>query len=291
MNKTLGIFGFGYTAKAVAKRMEANGYTIYATSRSKQTREHFSTPAITLLDFDLSGAEKILSTCRYILICVPPDKTACDPVLSQFKQSFINHKDHLEWIGYLSSTGVYGDHQGQWVTETSKSIDPGRAGLARLKAEAAWLDLFRQYDLPVQCFRLAGIYGPKKSSISRILAGKTQAIYKPGQVFSRIHVDDIAKALHLSLLNPMPGEVFNVCDNLPAPSHEVDQFAAKIMQRPPLELIDYEQADLSPMAFDFYRCNKRVSNEKIKKNLNFEPQYPTYKEGLKALMKRSKSST
>lgn len=276
---TLGIFGFGYTAQAFARLATSSGYKVYGISRSEDIRQQFNSSDLTLVDFNLAGAKTLLSHCESILITVPPNAQELDPVLHHFKKLLIKNTNHLNWLGYLSTTGVYGDHKGRWVTEESASIDPGASGVLRLRAEQAWLNLLRQDQLPVHVFRVAGIYGPGRSSIDRI-AEKNHTIYKPDQVFSRIHIDDLCQALMLSLNNPKPGEVYNICDDVPAPSSEVDQYAAKILNRPTLKLLHYENAKLSPMGLEFYRCNKRVSNAKIKKELNFKPKYPSYREGL-----------
>ncbi|WP_133131284.1 SDR family oxidoreductase [Legionella yabuuchiae] len=284
MSKTIGIFGFGYTAQAFAKTLANQGFTIYATSRSEYVRETFKRDNLNVLDFNEANAEKIIHSCSFILQSIPPSAEENDPVLKRFKPLLIESIPQIKWLGYLSSTSVYGDHHGAWVDEESGSVDPGTAGIIRLMAEKEWLNLYKKHNLPVHVFRLAGIYGPGRSAIERILSDKSVSIYKPQQFFSRIHIDDVVQILNLSLHHPTPGEIFNVSDDLPAASHEVDAFALKEMNLPPLPLVHIEKANLSPRGMEFYRSNKRVSNEKIKSILNVKLKYPSYREGIKALV-------
>jgi nucleoside-diphosphate-sugar epimerase len=283
MNKTLGILGYGYTAQVLASKLVKQGYTIHATSRTLVPKEKHS-DSIQLYDFNQGAIEKIVSACSSILICIPPTTSGADPVLDHFNSIFIKQAKTLDWVGYLSSTAVYGDHQGQWVTENTEPHAPGRSGVNRLTIEAQWMDIFNSHKVPSHIFRIAGIYGPKRNSLERILTGKPFSVYKPEQVFSRIHIEDICQALALSLAHPTPGEIYNLCDDLPAPSHEVDEFAATLLNKPKPKLVHYESAELSPMGMEFYRCNKRVSNQKIKSALEFKPLFPTYKEGLVGLV-------
>lgn len=188
---------------------------------------------------------------------------------------------NIQWIGYLSSTGVYGDHQGHWVDESSKPIGLGDQGQLRLVAENQWRFFAEAYQLPLTIFRLAGIYGPQRNVLARLMAGKNDTIIKDGQFFSRIHVEDIVLAIVAAMRNPIEGiTIYNVADDEPAPSNVVDEYAASLLKRPPLKRVAYEQALLSPMAQEFYSHNKRVSNAKLKRALHIQLTYPTYKEGL-----------
>ena len=281
---TLGIFGFGYSAASFAKLLNNQAYHILATSRQPEAGIKLASN-IELLQYNHDTAKKILDVCDAVLVTIPPDKEGNDPVLKAFESLFKKAGSNLRWLAYLSSTGVYGDHQGQWVDETSVFLNPGEAGKKRIHAEQAWLSLYQNHHLPVHLFRLAGIYGPGRSSIDKIKSGKQFSYYKKGLVFSRIHVEDIASALQLSLNHPTPGEIYNVCDDYPAATHEVDAFAAQLLGQAPPKLIPYEQGNLSPMGLEFFSASKRVSNQKIKQNLGFQLHYPSYREGLTAIFK------
>ncbi len=192
----------------------------------------------------------------------------------------------LQWIGYLSTIAVYGDRQGDWVDESAPLAPESSRGLARIKAEEAWINLAREKGVPLDIFRLAGIYGPGRSPLDKIREGKAQRIVKPGQVFNRIHVHDIAQAvvaaIHQDRHQPET-RIFNVTDDEPAPPQDVVLYASELIQAPPPPEIAFELAELSPMARSFYEDNKRVRNEKLKRELGVTLRYPTYREGLAAL--------
>ena len=190
------------------------------------------------------------------------------------------HAAHIKWVGYLSSTSVYGDHQGNWVDEESECNPQGVSGLLRFKAEQAWLAFAELNQIPLHIFRLAGIYGPDRNSMQRIYAGKKYSIFKEGQLFSRIHVDDIVSVLLASINAPYPFSIYNVADDEPAASHVVDAYASLLLKRAALPLLSFEKAPLSPMEKNFYSNNRRVSNLKIKHELNVSLQYPSFREGL-----------
>ncbi len=188
-------------------------------------------------------------------------------------------------MGYLSTTGVYGDRDGGWVDEEAPLEPTGARGRKRVAAEAAWLALRRDHGVPVHLFRLAGIYGPGRNALATVQAGRAKRIDKPGQVFSRIHVDDIATVLEASMARPNPGRAYNVCDDEPAPPAEVIAHACDLLGVAPPPLVPFEQAELSAMARSFYRDNKRVSNRRIKQELGVKLAYPGYKAGLAALLR------
>jgi nucleoside-diphosphate-sugar epimerase len=183
------------------------------------------------------------------------------------------------WIAYLSTTGVYGDHGGGWVTEESPLAPNTERGARRLAAERQWLAL----PQPAHLFRLAGIYGPGRNQLLTVVDGTARRIIKPGQVFSRIHVDDIAATLEASIASPNPGRAYNVCDDEPCPPQDVVAYAAKLLGKPVPPDIAFVDAALSPMARSFYADSKRVSNRRIREELGVKLLYPTYREGLKAL--------
>ena len=285
MRDSIGLLGYGYTARYFAKLLNKERFNVFGTKRNLSIGNQ-SNNEITLLEFTYKNVLTILQQCSSFLISIAPDPNGIDPFLFEFKKTLIEHKNNLKWIGYLSSTGVYGNHEGAWVDEQSVSHRLNVRNLNRLNVEQQWLSLFREYNIPVHIFRLAGIYGPGRNVIAKLLTGKDFSIVKKGQYFSRVHVDDIAALLYQSLQHPTPGEIFNVCDDYPAPSYEVDRYAASILQMDDLRLVDYKEAELSPMARSFYNNNRRVSNQKIKKQLSYQCQYPCYQIGLQKILKQ-----
>lgn len=282
MNKTICIFGFGYTAKFLAKALAKIDFSITGTSRNSQTRDNYQKMGYEIVDFN--DVDRILGRSTHLLISIPPDPVRGDLVLANFLALLKRYRRQLEWIGYLSSTAIYGNHDGAWVNEMTIPKNLGTRAALRLKTEMAWLNTADQFQLPIHIFRLAGIYGPNKNVLTDIVNGrKTESIYKEGQFFSRIHVEDIAKTIIASIQKPCPGAVYNVADDLPAPSHEVDLYATSLLNRSALPLIPFEKATLSDMAREFYRNNRRVSNIKIKEEFTLALDYPSYRAGLKKI--------
>jgi nucleoside-diphosphate-sugar epimerase len=189
----------------------------------------------------------------------------------------------LSAIVYLSTIGVYGDHGGAWIDETSRASPRSERGRDRLAAETQWIALGASIDVPVHILRLAGIYGPGRNLLLKLRAGEARRIVKPGQTFNRAHVEDIAQAIGLTLVAGGRGEVWNVADDEPSPPQDVIAFAAGLLGLPPPPEEPFETADMTPMARSFYADNKRVSIAKLKKQLGFAPKYPSYREGLRAL--------
>lgn len=223
-----------------------------------------------------------LQNVNYVLISIPPQDGE-DRVISSVTKALSSFR-HLKWIGYLSSTSVYGDHKGNWVDETSETNPSSSQGKARLNAEHQWLSLANSTGLPVHIFRLAGIYGPGRNVLKDLSSGTAQRIFKDNVVFSRIHVADIAQVLKASMKTPHPGRIYNVADNLPAPSHEVIAYGAELLRMDPPPLIPFEEANLTPMGQSFYLESKRVRNQRILSELIPSLLYPTYKEGLRSLL-------
>ena len=190
----------------------------------------------------------------------------------------------LEWIGYLSTTGVYGDTGGAWVDETATPAPTGARGRRRLAAENAWLAFGERHGLAVHVFRLAGIYGPGRNALATVRRGAAKRIDKPGHVFSRIHVADIAQVLAASIAKPNPGAIYNVCDDEPAPAADVVAHACALLGVAPPPLTPLDEADLSPMARSFYADNRRVSNARIKNELGVALRFPDYRAGLASLL-------
>jgi nucleoside-diphosphate-sugar epimerase len=273
-------FGFGYSAEALAIRLTAAGYDIAGTCRSEARRKELQAMGIEAYLFDrgrpLENAAAALKGTTHLLSSVPPD-AAGDAVLDQHAADIAGLR--LAWAGYLSTTGVYGDRQGGWVDENTSLAPTTERGRRRVAAEAAW----QQLALPLHRFRLAGIYGPGRSQIDTVRAGTAQRIDKPGQVFSRIHVDDIATVLAASIAMPNPGAAYNVCDDEPAPPSDVVAYACQLLKLPPPPLVPFAEAQLSEMGRSFFAESKRVGNRRIKAELGVELRYPNYREGLAAL--------
>jgi nucleoside-diphosphate-sugar epimerase len=214
----------------------------------------------------------------HVLTSIAPTD-AGDPVLLNAAEILAKAPD-LHWVGYLSTTGVYGDQGGGWVDETTPPAPGTARGKARLDAEKAW----KNTGLPVHVFRLAGIYGPGRGPFEKVLNGTARRIIKPGQVFSRIHVDDIAQVLEASINRPDPGRVYNLCDDDPAPPQDVLAHAAALLGMPPPPEVAFDDADLSRMARSFYAESKRVRNDRIKQELGVELIHPDYRSGLAAIL-------
>ena len=280
-------FGLGYTARFLANGLKRAGWTLAGTARTAEDCARLAAAGFPALPFTrgrpLADPAAALAGATHALISVPPDESG-DPVLDEHGADLASHPG-LHWVGYLSTTGVYGDHGGGWVDEDTPLAPTGERGRRRQEAEAGWLDLFRRHGLPVHVFRLAGIYGPGRSALDALRAGTAQRIDKPGQVFSRIHVADLAAVLLASMARPDPGRIYNVCDDDPAPPAEVIAFAAGLLHVTPPPLVPFDAAELSPMARSFYADNKRVSNRRMKEELRVRLRYPSYREGLEALLK------
>lgn len=282
---TLLCLGLGYTARALARRLEPKGFRIAGTARNSE-----GAAAITAAGWQglvLDGAHRspdldaAIAEATHVLVSAPPDE-AGDPVLRGLGEALAGSHQGA-WIGYLSTVGVYGDHGGGWVDETTPPVDPGIRGQRRLDAEAAWLAFGRRHRARVEVFRLPGIYGPGRSQIDQLLAGTARRIVKPGQVFNRMHVDDIAAALEAAIAGPARHEIYNLADDEPAPADEVIAFAAGLLGMAPPPAIDFAEAPLSEMARSFYAQSKRVSNRRMKEALGVRLAYPTYREGLRAI--------
>jgi nucleoside-diphosphate-sugar epimerase len=277
-------FGLGYSALALGRRLAGSGWTVSGTCRTAEKAALLRGTGFSahLFDRDRPVSQEAVSGVTHILLSVPPDAMG-DPVLATHGDD-IARMTGLSWIGYLSTTGVYGDHGGGWVDEMSTLLPTGERGRRRVAAERGWLDLWRGHRLPVHIFRLAGIYGPGRSAFDALRAGTAKRIEKPGQVFSRIHVDDLASVLLASMDRPRPGAVYNVCDDDPSPPEVVVAHAAALLGLPAPPLVPLADAGLSAMARSFYDDNKRVSNRLIKTELGVTLRYPDYRTGLAAIL-------
>jgi dTDP-4-dehydrorhamnose reductase len=280
-------FGLGTSALALAGQLKGEGWRIAGTCRSAEKAAMLAAQGIETYRFDGEGpmadVAGALTGTTHLLISTPPGAEG-DPVLRRHDAD-IAALSSLKWLGYLSTTGVYGDRQGGWVEEADPLAPTGERGRRRVAAEAGWLALRRDHGLPVHLFRLAGIYGPDSNALATVREGRAQRIDKPGQVFSRIHVADIAAVLRASMAKPDPGAAYNVCDDNPAPPEEVIRYACELLGVTPPPLVPFETAPLSPMARSFYDDNKRVRNARIKRELGVVLKYPDYKAGLQAILK------
>lgn len=274
------IFGFGYTATHLSHKLAQLGFKVVGTTRQHRKKTSTDSSSVTLIDFESPDIGHYLSQATHVLVSIPPVTGTGDLVLSHYADLMKQYAAPIQWLGYLSSTGVYGDHQGQWVDEESMCIPQSSSGILRLEAEQAWLSYAKQHQLPLHIFRLAGIYGSGRNALERIKSGKQFSLFKEGQLFSRIHVEDIVSVLIASLNRIHPLSIYNVADDEPEASHVVDVYAASLLQRAPLPLVRIEDVALSPMEQAFYASNRRVSNFKIKRELNVILQYPSFREGL-----------
>jgi nucleoside-diphosphate-sugar epimerase len=278
-------FGLGYSAGFLARAVARAGWRVRGTTRDTPTGgEEFPTDRF-LRGQPLAGGARALAGSTHVLISVPPDEFGC-PVLDEHGAD-IAALTSLAWVGYLSTTNVYGDRGGGWVDESSPVMPSGERGRRRAQAEAGWLDLQQRRGVPVHVFRLAGIYGPGRSALDALKNGTARRVAKPGQVFSRIHIEDLVAVLRASMARPRPGAIYNVCDDEAAPSEDVVAYAATLLGVVPPPLHDLAQAELSPLAKSFYDDNKRVANRLIKDELGVRLRYPTYREGLAALTRAS----
>ena len=285
MERHLYCFGLGYSGLALAQTLTSESWTVSGTTQSADKQATLAAEGVSADLFErtrpLDDARVALSGTTHLLVSVPPDAQG-DPVIDAHG-SEIASIPTLSWVGYLSTVGVYGDRDGAWVDETSDCCPANERGARRVAAERQWLEFGRHANVPVHVFRLAGIYGPRRNSIDSARAGSAKRIFKPGQVFSRIHVDDIVQVLRASMAQPEAGAIYNVCDDEPAPPQDVVAFACELAGLPAPPLVQYEEADLSAMARSFYAECKRVRNDRIKTRLGVTLRYPDYRAGLRAI--------
>tara|TARA_B110000971_G_scaffold211867_1_gene240650 strand:+ start:1072 stop:1947 length:876 start_codon:yes stop_codon:yes gene_type:complete len=275
-------FGFGQVAKNFISKINLESYNINlsTTSRKKTSREIFDGVNYKNFQFDSEIYDKDLilklREADYILISIPP-KEGEDLVIKNFSKFLEISK--VKWVTYLSATSVYGDHKGEWVNENSKTNPTSPNGLARLKAEISWLSLKKNKNLPVQIFRLAGIYSNEKNVLTRLKLGTAKLINKKNHFFSRIHVEDIANILFESLFKFRSGEIYNLADDKPSSSEEIMLYGAKILNIQNLTKIQVNEIE-SEMLKNFYKDSKKVSNKKMKNYFDYSFKFPTYVEGL-----------
>ncbi|MEW6390503.1 MAG: SDR family oxidoreductase [Pseudomonadota bacterium] len=278
------VFGLGYVGAAFANALRARGWAVAASARNPGQVEALRARGVEAVDpADRDAMARALSGVNAILITAPPGPDGC-PALESIVPALAQAQAFPDWIGYLSTTGVYGDFDGRWVFETSPLKAQSVEGARRVGAERDWQEVGRGMGLTVAIFRLPGIYGPGRSALDRLRAGEGRRIVKPGQVFSRIHVDDIVLGLLASLDKPRAGGVYNLVDDEPAPPQDVMEHAARLLDVPVPPDLPFNELGLSPATRRFYAENKRVSNARAKAELGWRPAYPTYREGLAAIL-------
>ena len=277
-------FGFGYAAEALARRLCARTRALAGTRSGVGGGPAPLGARLAEFKGDAASAEvrQLLAGTTHALISIPPDLEG-DVVLHHFREELAALPD-LAWVGYLSTVGVYGDWQGQWVDETSPTRPISERSLRRAQVERAWLACGKATGKRVEVFRLAGIYGPGRSVIDTLRAGTARRIVKPGQVFNRIHVDDVARVLAAAIDKDTGHNIYNVSDDEPAPPQDVVAYAAELLGLPVPPAVAYEEAGLKGMAASFWAESKRAGNARIKADLGVELTYPTYREGLRALV-------
>jgi nucleoside-diphosphate-sugar epimerase len=276
-------FGLGYSALSLGRRLVDRGWTVSGSCRGGERAGALRQAGFSALRFERDRPLPVaaLDGVSHILVSIPPDRIG-DSVLD-LHIGDIARLPGLSWLGYLSTTGVYGDRGGGWVDEGDPPAPSSERGRQRVAAEAGWLEAWRARAVPVHIFRLAAIYGPGRSAFEALRAGTAKRIDRPGQLFSRIHVEDLATALAASIAKPRPGAVYNVCDDEPAEPAAVVAYAAELLGVPPPPLVPLAAAGLSPMALSFYGDNKRVGNALIKRELGIAWRYPNYRAGLAAM--------
>ncbi|MFT5538805.1 MAG: nucleoside-diphosphate-sugar epimerase [Alphaproteobacteria bacterium] len=281
--KRLFCFGYGYSAAALTRLLVADGFAVAGTVRNLEKNKALISQGVE--PFVFNGRDHLaadaLDGVTHVLVSVPPLDGA-DPVLARCRDQLAALRP--DWIGYLSTTGVYGNRDGAAVDEGSALKPTSDRARARVQAELGWLRFGDENDILVQVFRLAGIYGPGRSALDQLRAGTARRIDKPGHLFSRIHVDDIARTLTASIARPRAGGIYNVCDDEPAEPRALIEYGAALLGIDPPPLVAFADAAFSDMARSFWADNKRVDNTRIKRELGACLQYPTYREGLRAIL-------
>ncbi|MDR0810320.1 MAG: SDR family oxidoreductase [Gemmobacter sp.] len=281
--------GHGYSAAALARRLLPQGWRVIGATRDTAKAAHLAAEGVEPLLWPGDLAAK-LAEASHVLLSMAPD-AAGDPVLAAHRALFDRPLPGLRWLGYLSTTGVYGDHGGGWVDEDTPLTPGTERGWRRVAAEADWQVLAARHGHPLHIFRLAGIYGPGRGPFRKVQEGTARRVVKPGLYFSRIHVDDIGLVLEASIRRPAPGAVYNVCDDAPSPPQEVLCRVAELLGLPLPPEVPISDAAMTPLARSFHEESKRVRNDRMKAELGVRLAYPTYREGLAALMAEVRPTT
>ncbi|MCP8938078.1 SDR family oxidoreductase [Alsobacter sp. SYSU M60028] len=275
------ILGYGYTSQAFARRVRGRFARIVGTVRSPERAAALGGDGVEVRAFDDPSIAAEIEAADALLVSIPPDGEG-DVALRRFADA-LARAPRLRWIAYLSTVGVYGDHGGAWVTESTPPRPTSERSVRRVAAEADWLAFGERAGKTVQVFRLAGIFGPGRNGLVNLAEGSARRVIKPGQVFNRIHVDDIAGVLEAAMERPRAGAIYNVSDDEPAPPQDVVTFAADLLGAAAPPAVPFEEAEMSAMARSFYGENKRVSNALLRGELGYRLLYPTYREAYRAL--------
>jgi|TARA_B110000261_G_C13043133_1_gene341129 nucleoside-diphosphate-sugar epimerase len=278
--KKLLIYGYGYTASHLTNYLDQSEYSIVGSTRNVKKLNNDNNNIELIRDNEVSQF-LIDESISHLLISAPPSIDG-DPFVNNHV-NFLTQNKKLEWIGYLSATNVYGDHEGNFVNELSQTNPTTKKGINRLKAEKQWLELSSRYNLPLKIFRLAGIYGQDRNILKRINLGSIKNIDKPGQFFSRIHIEDIISILSLSMKKQTPNIIYNFSDDYPSSLSQVIDYICKIKNLPILQKINFDKLDPLYKNESFFSENKRVDNSLVKKDFQILLKYPSYKEGYKDL--------
>lgn len=276
--KKLFIFGYGYTSSYIAENLSADQYSIIGSSRN-QNEIKVINKNINIINNNLIEDVLKKNDFTHILISVPPNAHG-DIFIQNFKDHLIKNTN-LEWLGYLSATNVYGHHEGRYVDELSETKPLTQKGIDRLQAEKQWLDLHSNFKIPIKIFRLAGIYGPNRNIKNRILKKEIKNIQKEGQFFSRVHIEDIASIIKLSMQIKTNNYIYNIADDYPSSLSEVIQYICEQNQIPIPKKINYQDININKRKQNFFSENKRVDNSRVKKDFSFIFKYPSFREGYK----------
>jgi nucleoside-diphosphate-sugar epimerase len=282
MTSTLLIFGLGYSAQALVRRL-GQDWNVIGTTRRPEKAERLRQQGIQAQLWPGEDLRPAIARATHVLLSIAPGAEG-DPVVATYAEDFARAAPHLRWVGYLSTTGVYGDHGGGWVNEDTPLSPSTERGRTRVLAERQWQEMAARSALPLHIFRLAGIYGPGRGPFEKVRNGTARRIIRENQYFSRIHVDDIAAVLAASIARPMPGSIYNVADDDPSPPEDVLAEAARLLDLPLPPEVPFDDAEMTPMARSFYAESKRVRNDRIKEDLGVTLAYPDYHSGLRALM-------
>ena len=291
MNKKdiLLIFGFGYTAKFMCQKFSKKNWEVFCTTRFKEKAKEIKSLNATPIFFDdEEKIESVLSKNSYILSTAPPENSK-DPVVENYGHLLKKNSERVKWAGYLSTTSVYGDKKGEWVTEDTELEPNLERSISRVAAENSWIKLGENLLIKTVIFRLAGIYGPGRSLVDRLM--KDEDVYivdKPAHLFNRIHVDDIVGAIEMAISSKSEAKIFNLSDDLPAKQLDVAKFAASLLKRKSPQTVSLESDLVSEMARSFYKEEKKVSNTRLKDELGYKLVFPSFKEGLFSIHKNSK---
>ncbi len=279
--KTLLIFGYGYTCFFLSSLLIKEGWVVFATSRDIRNFSRIKKNGVhPILFSDKEEIEKTINKGVYVLNSIPPVEEG-DPVLIKYSKLISEKKDLINWIGYFSTTSIYGDRKGDWVTESTLPTPSLPRSIKRLKVENSWNKLSEDNGITLNIFRLSGIYGPGRSSVDRLNAGeKLVVVDRRNQLFNRVHVLDIVAITHLAMQKKLKNEVFNVSDDNPASQVEVTEFAASLMNFPSIKKVSLESDLISDMARSFYLEEKKVSNKNVKRKLEYSFKFPSFIEGL-----------